>query len=181
MISFRSKITKGVLSYLLLNQHTELYLQEMAAKFAVDPGNLARKLAEWEQEGILLKRKRGNLSLYRVNPQYPLRNELCSIAEKQFGLEDALRLAFKRIVGIKQAYIFGSYAKSSMGAESDVDVLVVGAHRAVDVQRRVAQVQKRFDREINVVDMTERELTKRKKARDPLISRIFNGSHIKLL
>ena len=181
MISFRSKITKRVLSYLLLNPHVELYLNEIAVKFDVDLGNLARKLNEWEREGIVQKRKRGNLSLYHVNKVYSLYKELRAITEKQFGLEEALRSALKQVVGVKRAYIFGSYAKGTMGAESDVDVLVIGSHKAVDVQRRVAQTQKKFDREINIVDMTEMELVRRKKARDPLVARIFSGPNIKLL
>ncbi len=181
MFNFRSKISQKVLSYLLLNPQAELYLNEIAVKFDVDRGNLVKKLAEWEKEGLLEKRKRGNLSLYRASKRNPLYKELRAIVEKQFGLEDSLRRELKPVRGIQQAYIFGSYAKGSMGAESDVDVLVVGAHRAVDVQRRVAMVQKKFDREINVVDMTELELKKRKKARDPLISRVFNGPHTKLL
>ncbi|MFA4818689.1 MAG: nucleotidyltransferase domain-containing protein [Patescibacteria group bacterium] len=181
MISFRSKITKRVLSYLLLNPHAELYLNEMAVKFNVDLGNLARKLNEWEREAIVEKRKRGNLSLYRVNKAHPLYRELRAITEKQFGLEEALRSALKQVVGVKQAYIFGSYAAGNLGSESDIDVLAVGSHKAVDVQRRLVTVQKKFDREINVVDMTEMELVRRKKARDPLVARIFGGPNIKLL
>jgi len=181
MINFRSKITKKVLSYLLLNHDVELYLNEMAVKFSVDPGNLARKLNEWEREGIVQKRKRGNLSLYRANIKHPLYKELRAITEKQFGLEDALCSAFKQVADIKQVYIFGSYAKGGMGQESDVDVLVIGSHKAVDVQRKMATVQKKFDREINVVDMTEQEFVKRKNSRDPFIKSIFNGKIIKLL
>lgn len=181
MFNFRSKITKKVLPYLLLNPEAELYLNEMVVKFGVDRGNLVKKLDEWKSEGILQKKKRGNLSLYRVNKTHPLYRELRIIIEKEFGLEEALRSALKHVVGVKQAYIFGSYAKGAMGAESDVDVLVIGSHKAVDVQRRVAQTQKKFDREINVVDMTETELVRRKKARDPLVARIFSGPNIKLL
>ena len=41
-----------------------MYLNEMARKFKLDRGNLVRKLAEWEKEGVLLKNKKGNLSLF---------------------------------------------------------------------------------------------------------------------
>ena len=181
MLNFRSKITRQVLPYMLLNPHTELYLNEIATKFGVDRGNLVKKLAEWEREGIIRKRKRGNLSLYTANQSNPLYKELRTITEKQFGLTDALRSSIKRVAGVSAAYIFGSYAKGTLGAESDLDVLVVGSHRAVDLQRQIALIQKKFDRAINVVDMTERELTKRKKTHDPLVARIFHAPNIKLL
>ena len=160
MFNFRSKITQRVLPYLLLNPQSELYLNEMVVKFGVD---------------------RGNLSLYRINMQLSIYKELKAITEKQFGLEDAVRLAVKQVAGVKQAYIFGSYTTGKFGPESDVDVLVVGSHKIMDVQKRLAKVQKKFDREINVVDMTEAELVRRKKTHDPLARRIFGGPNIKLV
>lgn len=181
MLNFRSKIAQKVLSYLLLNPQTELYLNEMVVKFGVDRGNLVKKLVEWKKEGIVQKRKRGNLSLYCVNKAHPLYKELRAITEKQFGLEDALRDALKRVEGVRQAYIFGSYVRGEFGPESDVDVLVVGSHRTVDVQRQVIKIQKKFDREINVVDMTEQEFKERQTANDPLVTRILKGRHIKLI
>ncbi len=104
-----------------------------------------------------------------------------TITEKQFGLEDTLRNALKRVGGVKRAYIFGSYVRGKFGPESDVDVLVIGLHKAADVQRQITRIQKKFDREINVVDMTEKELVRRKKAHDPLVVRIFSSPNIKLL
>jgi len=47
MINFRSKnFLQKVLSYFLLNSEEEMYVNEMARKFAVDRGNLVRKLTE---------------------------------------------------------------------------------------------------------------------------------------
>ncbi len=181
MFNFRSKITQRVLPYLLLNPQSELYLNEMVVKFGVDRGNFVKKLAEWERERILLKPKQRNVSLYRINMQLSIYKELKAITEKQFGLEDAVRLAVKQVAGVKQAYIFGSYTTGKFGPESDVDVLVVGSHKIMDVQKRLAKVQKKFDREINVVDMTEAELVRRKKTHDPLARRIFGGPNIKLV
>jgi len=181
MLNFRSKITQKVLPYLLLNPQAELYLNEIVVKFGVDRGNLVKKLAEWKKEGIVQKRKRGNLSLYRVNKAHPLYKELRAITEKQFGLEGVLRDALGRVKGVRQAYIFGSYVSGKFGPESDVDVLVVGSHRVVDVQRQVIKIQKKFDREINVVDMTELELNKRQQAKDPFVIRIFKGSNIRII
>ena len=79
MINFRSKITQKVLSYFLLNPEEEMYMNEMVRKFAVDRGNLVRKLSEWEKEGLLTKTKRGNLSLYTINKRYSLLEEMKKI------------------------------------------------------------------------------------------------------
>jgi len=103
MINFRSKITQKVLSYFLLNPEEEMYVNEIVRRFRVDRGNLVRKLSEWEKEGILIKTKRGNLSLYKVNERYPLLEEMKKIVQKKFGLEGQLRKSLKKVKGLKMA------------------------------------------------------------------------------
>jgi predicted nucleotidyltransferase len=179
MISFNSKISKKVLSYFLLNPQAEMYLNEMARKFEVDRGNLARKLAEWEKEGIIKKRQRGNLSLYKTNEKYPLLQEMKKIAQKSFGLEEELRKALGKIEGISRAIIFGSYAKDKLEMESDIDLLLVGSHNFLETQKEIVRLQKKIDREINVIDMTEKEFAKEKKKE--LIKNILSQKHIRII
>mgnify|MGYP003394870756 CR=1 FL=1 len=179
MINLKSKITQAVLGYFFINSRAELFLNEMARKFKVDRGNLVRKLAELEKEGILLKNKKGNLSLYTVNREYPFLPEFKKIFIKSFGLENELKERLKGIKGIKTAIIFGSYAEDKLSAESDIDLLLVGSHKLLDAQREITKLQSRIDREINVIDMTEEEF-RRKKNEDFLIN-VLNGKIIKLI
>jgi predicted nucleotidyltransferase len=179
MINFQSKIDQKVLVYFLLNPESEMYLNEMAKKFAVDRGNLARKLERWRKEGIIAKRKRGNLSLYRINKKYPLLPEMKKIARKTFGLEAKFKQVLEKIKGLKMAVVFGSYAIDKLDVESDVDILLVGSHDFLKTQKEIVKLQKFFDREINAIDMTEKEF-KRKKNSD-LIRDIFRKKHIKLI
>jgi len=179
MINFRSQIAQKVLSYFLLNDKEEMYVNEMAGKFAVDRGNLTRKLAEWEKEGILSKSERGNLSLYKVNGNYPFLDEMKKIVQKSFGLEEQLKQALKNIKGLKTAIIFGSYAENKLNAESDIDLLLIGSHGFLEAQREMVKLQKKFGREINVVDMTEKEFKDKKD--DELLENIFNGRYIQII
>ncbi|MDO8592246.1 MAG: nucleotidyltransferase domain-containing protein [bacterium] len=181
MINFKSKITQEVLGYFFINSGAELYLNEMARKFKLDRGNLVKKLAELEKEGILLKNKKGNLSLYSVNRDYPFLPELKKIFKKSFGLENELKEMLKNIKGIKSAIIFGSYAKNKLSAESDIDLLLIGSHKFLDAQGKITKLQSKLDREINVIDMTESEFVRRKKDQDEFISNIFAGKIIKII
>ena len=180
MINFRSKITQKVLSYFLLNPEEEMYVNEIVRRFRVDRGNLVRKLSEWEKEGILIKTKRGNLSLYKVNERYPLLEEMKKIVQKKFGLEGQLRKSLKKVKGLKMAQIFGSYAKDKLEPESDIDLLLVGSHSALKVQKEIIKLQKEFDREINIIDMTETEFNK-KKQKDEFLKNIFNDKYIQII
>ncbi|MFA6106648.1 MAG: nucleotidyltransferase domain-containing protein [Patescibacteria group bacterium] len=179
MLNFKSKITKEVLGYLLLNPREELYLNEMSRKFGLDRGNLARKLAELEKEGIIVKNKKGNLSLYKINRGYPFLAELKKIFQKSYGLENLLKEKLKKIKGLNMAVIFGSYANDRLSAESDIDLLLVGSHKSLDAQAEIAELQKKFGREINIIDMTEKEFGKKKKAE--LLKNILINKHIRLI
>lgn len=179
MINFNSKITKKVLPYFFLNQEKELYLNEISAKFEVDRANLSRKLTEWVDLGVLNKRKKGNLSLYKINKKYPYLLEMKKMIQKSFGVEKKLSEDLKSIKGLKSAYIFGSYAIDVLGAESDIDLLLIGSHDVLEVQKRIIHLQKYFDREINVVDMTEKEFKQKEKS--DLIKNIFKNKYIKIL
>jgi len=179
MINFKAKITQAVLGYFFVNPQAEMYLNEIARKFKVDRGNLVRKLAEWEREGVLLKNKKGNLSLYTVNHQYPFFPELKKIFKKSFGLENELKEKLKSIKSLKTAIIFGSYAKDKLSAESDIDLLLVGSHNFLTVEREIVKLQGRFDREINIVDMTEDEFGRKKN--EDFLKNVFRGKIIKLI
>ncbi|MCK5320179.1 nucleotidyltransferase domain-containing protein [Candidatus Parcubacteria bacterium] len=179
MINFRSQITKKVLSYFLLNTGTEMYVNEMAEKFSVDRGNLTRKLSEWEKEGILEKRKKGNLSLYKINKKYLFLSELKKIIQKSFGIEKQLQQTLKKINKLKTAVLFGSYVKNKLSAESDIDLLLIGSHNFLEAQKEIVKLQKQFDREINTIDMTETEFKNKKNS--ALLKNIFKNKHIKLI
>ena len=179
MISWRSKITRKVLSYFLLNPDSELYLNEIARKFEVDRGNLVKKLREWLKEGWLIGRTRGNLSLYKINRDYPFYKELNKIVQKSFGLEHELKKALKKITGLEAAIIFGSYARDAMEAESDIDVLLVGRHKMMDAQKIISNLERRYEREINVIDMSVEEFNKKKK--EDFLKNVFKNDYIKII
>src|SRR5687767_3258734 len=153
MISLRSRITQGVLGYLFLHEGTEMYVNEMARRLGLDSGNLTRKLIELERAGLLRSDTRGHQKYYSLNPSFPLLKEYREITLKSVGLEHLLKETLQMVTGIKEAFLFGSYAENRMDLASDLDLLVVGTHKALDLQRALAGLQKKTDREINVVNL----------------------------
>lgn len=179
MVSLRSQIAQKVLGYFLLHENAQLYVNELARRLEVDGGNLSRKLSELEGEGLLKSRVRGNERFYAVNPSYPLLQEYKKIILKTVGLEHLLRQALLRVRGIQAAYLFGSYAQNRMDASSDIDLLVVGAHSTIDLQRSIATVRKSVDREINLVSMSPEEYRGNKR-KHPLLRSIRETERIRL-
>ncbi|MCX5750860.1 MAG: nucleotidyltransferase domain-containing protein [Candidatus Saganbacteria bacterium] len=181
MISFKSKITIKILDYYFLNPDSRHYINELAKLLELDPKNLDRKLKELEKEGLLKSEFQGKERYFYLNKTFPLLNHYRQIFLKTCGIEHKLREMVKNSEGVKEAYVFGSYAKQKMDASSDIDLLVVGEHSALELQRSISRLQKEIGREINLINMGPEELRKRKKKKDSLVTNIFKSKPIKLL
>lgn len=174
MILFRSKITQKLLAYFFLNPHQEHYVHELASLLNVDPKNLHTKLKAFEKEGLFSSHFKGKERYYSLNPLFPLLKEYQQIFQKTLGVEPLIKASLSKIPGIQSAYLFGSYAADRLHPSSDIDLLVVGSHLALDVQRAVLPIQKRLQREVNVVDMSNEEFKRRRKEKDPFLHNIFS-------
>ena len=180
MISLRSDITQKVLGYFMLHETANLYINEMARRLSVDDGNLTRKLKELEQEGIFKSELKGKERYYSLNRSFPLLKEYKKIILKTVGFEHTLKESLREVKGLKQAIIFGSYAENKMDASSDIDLLAVGDHDTIDLQRKVSALKKTLDREINIISMSESEYQRKKKVH-PLLKSIQQKKKIVIL
>ena len=180
MLTLRSKISQKVLNYYMLQQGAEIYVSDLAPILHLDSGNLTRKLLEFEKEGVLKSCWQGKQRYYSLNTNFPLINEYRTIILKTVGFEQILKTALKEVPGIEHAVIFGSYAQDQMDSHSDIDLLVVGNHGTIELQKAIAQVQKKIQREINVISMSPKEYNVKKKG-DPLIKSIEAKKRIRLI
>ena len=181
MLTLRSKITRAVLNYFLLEDGKELFVNEMARRFSLDSGNLTHKLGALEKEGLLKSRWQGNQRLYSLNHQYPLLKEYKNIILKTVGLESLLKKSLQKIPGITRALIFGSYASDKMDLNSDIDLLVVGGHDTIALHKAIAGVQKTLDREINVISMGQKEYESKKNKKGVFFGSVGTGKYISIL
>ncbi len=181
MIIPRSKVTKKILEYFLLNPQHRHYINELAGILSLDPKNTYRSLVELEKKGILISEFVGKSRFFGLNKKYPLLSNYKKIFLSTAGIEYQLKKICQSLAGIKEAYIFGSYAKGDMDAFSDIDVLVVGNHSSVELQRQLAKIQKEVGREINAASFSPKEFQDKKIKSDPFVKTILNGKYIKLL
>jgi len=164
-----------------MNPHKALYVNEMSKMLQLDKRNLVKKINELEKIGLLKSEKRGNLKLYSINKKYPLYDEYRRITLKTLGFEERLRKILKEIKGVKEIYIYGSYARNKMDVHSDLDLLIIGNHDIVSLQRRLSKLQKEIDREINAVNIDESEFKKRIARKDSFITGILKQKNIRVI
>lgn len=180
MISLKSEITQRVLNYFFLNPQESLYINELARQLSLDKRNLVKKIRQLENEGLLISRSRGNLKLYSINQKFPLYKEYKNIILKTIGFEKELKDVLRETAGIEKAYIYGSYAKDKMDVHSDIDILVIGDHSIILLQRKISRLQKDIGREINTVNMSTGEFKKRRTNKDPFLQNILKNKYIEI-
>lgn len=181
MISFRSKITKKILTLFFLNQRESFYVNELAKLVKENPANVYKKLLELKEEGILEDEFRGKERFFSLNKKYSLLKEYKNIVLKKISFEKIFKDSLKKIKGIESVFIFGSYAKNKISSESDIDVLVIGEPDTIELQKAFLEVQKLTQREINSIQLTQKEFNKRMKQKDEFLKSIFKEKYIKII
>lgn len=181
MISFKSVITIKLLKYYFINPTAKHHINELARLLNVDAGNLYRKLQEFEAEGLFVSETDGNQRHFMINKKYSLFKELKKSFEVEHGLPDAIKEILKKIKGIDEAYIFGSYGKKQLKSHSDIDVLLIGNHSAIEAKRAILPLEKVFGREINIIDLSKQEFNAKIAKKDEFILDIFSHRHLKLI
>lgn len=181
MISLRSKVTIKLLDYYFLNPDAQHYINEVARILELDPKNTETKLKEFEKEGLFKSEFRGKERYFFLAKDNPILEHYRQIFLKTHGIEKKLKDMLLLIKGLKEAYIFGSYASDKMNSSSDIDVLAIGSHSVLELQKVITKLQKDTGREFNVMNLNPKEFAVKRKNKDPFINGIFKTKIIRLI
>jgi predicted nucleotidyltransferase len=114
-----------------------------------------------ERAGLIASERVGNLRILHANSSSPYFAPLRELLLRAFGPRALLEMELRRIRGIDQAYLFGSWASRYMGdlgdEPEDIDVVVVGQPDVRRVRAAARAVAKQVGREVNpaVVSLDE--------------------------
>jgi len=181
MISLRSKVAIKLLDYYFLNPDAQHYINELARILGLDPKNTEAKLKEFEEKGLLKSEFRGKERYFFLAKDNPILEHYRQIFLKTYGIEKSLKDIMEDIKGLNEAYIFGSYAADKMDSSSDIDILAVGSHSVLELQRVIAKLQKDIGREFNVTNLSQKEFKAKKKSKDHFIASVFKTKTIRLV
>ena len=121
-----STIQQRVLAYLFGQPERSFFATELIKLAGGGSGAVQRELARLADSGLVTVKRVGTQKHYQANPKSPIFAELCAIAQKTVGLAEPLREALAPLAKrIKAAFVFGSVAKRSDTAASDIDILVL--------------------------------------------------------
>jgi predicted nucleotidyltransferase len=181
MISLRSDLRRKLLTFFYVNRSARIYVRQLAVALAADSTNVSRELARLAREGLLRAETEGRQLYYSINRDYPYLKPVFALLQGSIGIEPELRHALQAVPGIRQAWLFGSFAKNEADASSDIDLLLIGEPDQAQLAVQLRRAEKTLRREINSTVFTPQELKRRLRKADPFVTDIWNGKRVELI
>lgn len=154
----------------------EFHLNELRRLTGLGSASLQREVNRLANAGLVTSERLGNLRRFRANPGSPVFNELVALARKLLGAETVLVEALVALTPrIKGAWIYGSYAKDSDTAQSDIDVMLIGNRLTLSrVLEVLAPAEEALGRKVNPTLYTTAEFAKRRAEPDSFVNRVLD-------
>lgn len=158
-----TKTQQRVLGLLYGKPDHSYYLNEIVRLAGMGKGTVKRELEKMCAAGLLTLTRQGNQNHYQANADNPIFNELKAITQKTFGVMDIVKAALAPVLPtVDIAFIYGSMAKGTENADSDVDVMLVADDLSYsEVMALLELAEKQLDRTINPTLYAVREFTER--------------------
>ena len=191
--AFRSKVglaealftvsQRRVLGLLFGQADRSFFTKELIDLSGIGSGAVQRELSKLLDSGLALQTVLGNQKHYRANPDAPIFDALVDIVQKTMGVAGAVRDALLPVADdIQFAILFGSVAKGSDRAQSDIDVLIVSDTLPLDrVFAALEPAEKALGRTVSPTLYTAAEFLKRRKQSNAFLTRVMAGPHVVLL
>lgn len=175
-----TKTQQRVLGVLFGQPDRSVYASELIRYAGTGSGAAQRELARLEASGLILARRIGNQKHYQANAASPLFLDLRNIVLKTVGLVEPLRQALRPIESeIRSAFLYGSVAKGSDLAKSDIDLMVVSDTLSYgDVFGALDKLSRTLGRTINPTVYSSAEFSKRTKGDNAFVNRVLEGPKV---
>ena len=122
-----SNVQLRVLSLLFTRPEKEFQLTEVIKLAHSGRGAVQRELEKLTKAGIVEVSSQENRKTYRANRQSPIFGELHGLIIKTVGLLEPIRNALHKFRSkISVAFVYGSVAKGTDTAKSDIDLMIIG-------------------------------------------------------
>jgi predicted nucleotidyltransferase len=164
-----------VLGYLFGQPERSFFASELIKLTGAGSGAVQRELKQLTDSGLLITSQVGNQKHYQANPSAPIYEELCGIVRKTFGLAGPLHDALQPLLDrIDAAFVFGSVAKKSDTATSDIDLMLISDDLSYsDLFLALDDVSARLGRTVNPTMYTRKELAKKLKDGESFVKRVL--------
>ncbi len=151
------------------------HLSELRRLTGLGSASLQRELNRLSEAGLVRSDRVGNLRRFQANANSPVHAELIALTRKTLGVQPMLREALLPLAAdLQAAWIYGSVAKQTDTAQSDIDVMLVGKNLLLGkVLELLAPLEAQLGRKINPTCFTPAEFKRRRAEPDSFVNRVL--------
>lgn len=159
------------------------HLSELRRLTGLGSASLQRELNSLAEAGLVNSKAVGNMRQFQANPLSPIFNEMVALTHKTLGVVPLLCNALLPLTpDLLAAWIYGSIAKQTDTAHSDIDVMLVGSNLLLGrVLPYLEPVQAQLGRKINPSCFTTEEFARRQAEPDSFVNRVLSQPTLKLI
>jgi predicted nucleotidyltransferase len=170
-----SKTQQRVLGLLFGDPTRSYYASEIVARAHGGTGTVVRELARLEASGLVRVSRVGNQKHFQANTDAPIFEELRHLVAKTVGLADPLRRVLAPLTSrISAAFVYGSVARATDTARSDIDLMVISDELTYgDLYSTLQAAGEELGRPVNPTIYTPDEFKRRLKARNAFLTKVI--------
>lgn len=151
------------------------HLSELRRLTGLGSASLQRELKRLTEAGLVHSERVGNLRLFSANQKSPVFNELVALTQKTLGVASLLRDALLPLAPrLQAAWLYGSVAKQTDTAQSDIDVMLVGENLLLgSILELLLPLEAQLGRKINPSCYTPADFERRRADPDSFVNRVL--------
>ena len=172
-----------VLSLLFGQPSRSFFASELIELTGSGSGAVQRELQRLASSGLVTVTRVGKQKHHQANPDSPVFEELCGLVLKTVAMAEPIRQALEPLAHrIALALVYGSVAKGTDTAVSDIDLLVVADQMMLeDIYSALAPVETKLRRKVATTLYTTKEFAERKAAGSAFLTRVLADEHLVLI
>jgi predicted nucleotidyltransferase len=172
-----------VLRWLFGQPERGYHINELLRLTGLGSASLQRELKKLAEAGLVRSERVGNLRRFQANTESPVYGELLALTRKTIGVEPMLRKALQPLASkLDRAFIYGSVAKGTDSAKSDIDVMLVGNKLTLSkVLELLVPMEEQLGRKISPTLLTPAEFKRRRAEKDSFVNRVLAQPTIPLI
>ena len=178
-----SGVQQRVLGLLFGQADRSFYANEIAKLALTGKGALQRELIRMTDSGLVRMTVIGRQKHYQANKECPIFEELRAITLKTFGLADVIRNALLPFGdAIQCAFIFGSVAKQTDSADSDIDLMIIADGLAYsDLYEALATAEQFLGRKLSPTLYSVKDFLQKIADQNHFVTRVLSQASIALI
>ncbi len=177
-----SATQQRVLALLFGQPARSFFTNELIGLIGAGSGAVQREVKRLVESGLVTVTRLGSQKHYQANPAAPIFMELRGIVTKTLGPAEVLRAALAPLGDtVRLALVYGSVAKGSDTANSDIDLLIVTDKLTLEqVYAVLTPVEQQLGRRVSPTMYTVAEFRRRRTGGNPFLTKVLAGALVQL-